>query len=125
MMKQKIKILTAILAFTIISSCKKEGTGGKATIMGYVKHHSAPIPNATVYIKFGATESPGTSPSNYDANITADANGKYEFKELNKGDYYILSIGYDSAISNTVIGGTGAKIKKKTETVNTDIPVVE
>ena len=84
-----------------------------------------PIPNATVYIKYGAKESAGTNLSNYDASVTAGADAKYEFKDLTKGDYYLFSIGYDSAISNTVNGGTGATIKKKTETVNTDIPVVE
>ena len=124
-MKTTIKILSVILVMAVISSCKKEGTGGKATITGYVKHHSAPIPNATVYIKYGAKESPGTDPSNYDANVTADTSAKYVFKDLAKGDYYLFSIGYDSAISNTVYGGTGATIKKKTEAVQVDVPVVE
>ncbi|MFA7379101.1 MAG: hypothetical protein WC150_01485 [Bacteroidia bacterium] len=126
-MKTKIIFTTLIIAMmiTTVLSCKKEGTGGKAIITGYIKHHSAPIPNATVYIKYGAKESAGISPSNYDASVTAGADAKYEFKELNKGDYYVFSVGYDSAISNAVVGGIPVTIKKKTETVNANIPVVE
>ena len=124
-MKPKFKILAAVFAITIIASCKKEGTGGKATITGLAKHHAKPIPNAVVYIKYGVKESPGTNPANYDASVTSDGNAKYEFKELNKGDYYLFGIGYDSAISNTVTGGVPVSVKKKTETVQADVSVTE
>ena len=124
-MKPKFKILAAVFAITIIASCKKEGTGGKATITGLAKHHAKPIPNAVVYIKYGVKESPGTDPANYDASVTSDGNAKYEFKELNKGDYYLFGIGYDSAISNTVTGGVPVSVKKKTETVQADVSVTE
>lgn len=121
-----LKTLTVmmIVIFTI-TSCKKEGTGGTATITGYAKHHAKPIPNAVIYIKYGVKESPGTNPASYDASVTADANAKYEFKELNKGDYYLFGIGYDSAITNTVSGGVPVNIKKKGETVSADVPVTE
>lgn len=124
-MKTTTKILLAILSIATITSCKKEGTGGKAIITGYAKHHANPIPNTIVYIKYGVMESPGTNPANYDANVTADGNGKYEFRDLNKGNYYLFGIGYDSGISNTVTGGIPVQIKKKTETVNADVPITE
>lgn len=108
-------------------SCKKEGTGGKATITGIARHHSTPIANAVIYIKYGATEFPGPDPSSYDLSVTADANGKYEFSGMNKGDYYLYGIGYDPAPAAIVSGGTSVSIKwadrKKTTTV--DIAITE
>lgn len=117
-------ILTSIVAITMLS-CSKEGPGGKAAIHGTVKHHSAPIPGAVVYIKYGATESPGTDITYYDASVTADANAHYEFPDLKKGDYYLFGVGFDSAIVQTVIGGIPVEIKTKTETVTADVPVTE
>ena len=76
----------SFLAFIFIVSCKKEGTGGKATIAATIKHHGKIIPYAIVYIKYGAKESPGTSSSDYDANQTADANGLARFENLERGD---------------------------------------
>lgn len=124
-MKTTITIIAIVLIIFSFASCKKEGTGGKASITGYAKHHAKAIPDAVIYIKYGAIESAGTSPGNYDANTTADGAGKYEFKDLNKGDYYLFGIGYDSAISNTVSGGIPIKVKKKTETVNADVSITE
>jgi hypothetical protein len=123
----KTKIIIAIMSISVllIASCKKEGTGGKAKITGKVMHHIVPIPNAVVYIKYGAKESPGTDPSNYDASVTADANASYEIINLQKGDYYLFAIGYDGSISNTVKGGLPISIKKKTETKTTNVAVVE
>lgn len=114
-----------MIAIFTITSCKKEGTGGSAIITGYSRHHAKAIPNAMVYIKYGVMESPGTDPANYDANTTSDGSGKYEFKELNKGNYYLYGIGYDSAISNIVTGGIPVTIKKKGETVQSDVPITE
>jgi len=126
MRKKKIlKFIILVLALTQCFSCKKEGLGGKATITGSVLHHSLPIPNAVIYIKYGTNELPGTDPSAYDASVTADANAKFEFKDLRKGKYYLFSIGYDSAIFQTVRGGMPVEIKKKSESKNIDLAVVE
>ncbi|MCC7302813.1 MAG: hypothetical protein IT233_09235 [Bacteroidia bacterium] len=121
-----LKTLSAIMIVILaITSCKKEGTGGTASITGIAKHHSKPIPNAVIYIKYGAKESAGTNPANYDASVTADGNAKYEFTGLNKGNYYLYGIGYDSSITNTVTGGVPAEIKKKSEIVQMDVPITE
>lgn len=125
-MKTTKSILTITLMLLTISACKKEGTGGKATITGHVKHHETHIPEAVVFIKYGATELPGTSASDYDDQAVASSgDGHYEFEGLNKGDYYVFSTGYDSTISEIVLGGTPVKIKKKSETIEIDIPVTE
>ncbi|MBA3970838.1 MAG: hypothetical protein H0X46_01595 [Bacteroidetes bacterium] len=111
----------AVLLF-VTMGCTKEGTGGKASVSGNVKHHQELIPNAMVYIKYGATEFPGADVSVYDDKVTADANSHYEFKDLEKGDYYLYSIGMDG--SDIVKGGIGVVLLRKTHT-DSDIPVTE
>lgn len=124
--KMKTTAFFLLLSISIFSvySCKKEGPGGKSTIKGVVKHHSLAIPNATVYIKYGAREFPGETISNYDSQVTADASGNYEFTNLVKGDYYLYGYGYDASIMQDVKGGVGVNVKKN-KTVETNVPVVE
>lgn len=112
-----------IVLFTI-TSCKKDGTGGTATIKGYVAHHSIKIPNATVYIKYGATEFPGADVSSYSSSVKADGNGYYEIKNLRKGNYFLYGVGYDPAFVANVYGGIPISLRNK-EAVEADIAVVE
>lgn len=121
--KLSIKSFALLMLFTF-TSCRKEGTGGKSSVSGTVKHHNTLIPNAIVYIKYGATEFPGTNTTVYDASITADAKAHYEFKDLRKGDYFLYGVGHDVNISEIVLGGIGVKLKYNQETI-TDIPVTE
>lgn len=116
--------LPIIFILLIVSSCTKEGTGGSSTVSGTVLHHSTPIPNCVVYIKYDAKEFPGNNTSLYDASVTADINAHYEFKGLRDGDYYLYGVGYDNAIGETVTGGIGVKLKYN-KTTNTNIPVTE
>ena len=109
----------------LLVSCGKEGPGGKGAIHGMVKHHSAAIPGAVVYIKYGATESPGSNVTYYDASVTADAQANYQFPDLKRGDYYLFAVGFDSTIAQPVFGGIPVEIKTKTETAEADVPVVE
>lgn len=113
--------LSAILTLAI-SSCKKEGTGGKSKVSGYVKHHNALIPNSIVYIKYGAKEFPGADVSTYDDQITADSNAYYEFDGLQKGDYYLYGVGMDGSLP--VVGGVGIKLRRN-EDLESDVPVTE
>ncbi len=117
-------ICISSILFTTITSCQKEGTGGNSTIIGYVKHHEKFIPNATVYIKYNATEFPGTNTANYDASIIAGSNALYKFTNLRKGDYYLYAIGYDDVILSQVQGGIAVKLKYNKTTI-TDVPVTE
>ena len=120
------KLVFLIACIILLYACKKEGTGGKATVQGVVNHHNLPIPNAVVYIKYGAKEFPGTNLTDYDAKVTAGSvSAEYKFENLKKGDYYLYSIGYDSSISESVTGGVPILVKKKTETVTVDVPVTE
>lgn len=124
-MKKNSKLFVAVLLSGIIAvACKKEGTGGKSSVSGAVKHHTELIPNAIVYIKYDAKEFPGANVSIYDASSPADANAHYEFKELQKGDYYLYAVGYDSTEQVQVTGGIGVKLKRNEAKV-TDVPVTE
>lgn len=124
-MKRLIPLLAVVL-FIALACKKEEGPDGKATITGHVKHHDDAIPNATVYIKYGATELPGTDPGNYDDETTASSSdAHYEFNELQRGDYYLFAIGYDSACACEVIGGVSVTIEEKDETLESNVPVTE
>jgi hypothetical protein len=121
---KSILFILAIALSTTFSACHKEGTGGKSSVSGSVKHHEALIPNCVVYIKYGTKEFPGKDLSKYDASVTADANAHYEIKDLRKGDYYLYGAGYDNSIMETVTGGIAVQLKYNKET-ETDVPVTE
>ncbi len=123
-LKKTTQIGLVLIAMVSLSSCYKEGNGGKSSVNGYVAHHSNRIPNANVYIKYGAVEFPGTDVSKYNASVTCDGGGYYEIKDLRKGDYYLYSVGYDSSIMENVSGGIGIKLKYN-KTIVSDIPVTE
>lgn len=125
---KKSSLAKSIAIFSLLAilfvSCHKEGMGGKASLGGYVRHHSMIIPNCVVYIKYGATDFPGTDPSRYDGSVTADADGHYEFTSLYKGDYYLYAVGYDNSILEQVSGGISYKIKRN-KFYSLDVPVTE
>ena len=105
-MKNAVKLLSLIFLIVFLGSCKKEGIGGNATLSGHVMHHAVNIPNATVYLKYGAKEFPGASTDVYDASTIA------------------YGVGYDSAISQAVFGGIPVNLKKNA-TLEVTLPVVE
>lgn len=122
-------LLLAIIACVAGHSCKKNGTGGDSEIAVWVKHHGSLIPGATVYIKYGAKEFPGTDVSKYDASkvcgTAGHGAGHTHFEGLLKGDYYLYATGYDSSIAMPVTGGIPVKIKKNGEEVEAEVPVTE
>lgn len=109
----KNKITSLVIAIFVIASCKKNGTGGDATVAAITKHHDREIPFSTVYIKYGAKEFPGTDVSKYDASQKTDKEGHTHFEGLRYGDYYFYGVGYDSVAQAVVKGGVGLKIKRK------------
>ncbi|MFL5762299.1 MAG: hypothetical protein ACJ77K_00045 [Bacteroidia bacterium] len=122
--KTIFKISLILMSALIISSCHKEGEGGKSSVSGTVKHHTKIIPNTVVYIKYGAKEFPGTDVSVYDASVTSDSNAHYEFKDLYKGDYYLYGVGYDNTIMEQVTGGISVELKRNKHS-DIDVPVTE
>lgn len=120
-----LKISLLIILFTSTYSCKKNQIGGKATLKGRVLHHSKPIPNAIIYIKYNATEFPGDDYKLYDTSVEADASGNYSLA-LYKGSYYIYASGLDLDIAAPfkVVGGLSISIRSK-ESLTKDIAVTE
>lgn len=123
---KKILTLFCLLGFL---SCKKEGPGGQVSIVAFPQHHTKPIPNAKVYIKYGTNDFPGTTTSAYDdsgiAVIEGTENPHMHFENMNKGKYYLYSVGYDSAIAQTVTGGIPVNVKVKVGEVDVIVPVTE
>lgn len=110
----------------ILNSCSKNaGPGGNNTVIATVKHHGLIIPNATVYIKYNATEFPGENPSVYDDYKTAGKDGKVKFEGLKRGDYYFFGKGFDSTINQIVIGGIPVQLLQKAGEKLIDVPVTE
>lgn len=121
---KKYFIYSLLLSLFFIS-CKKNELGGKAEIKGQVKHHAKVIPNATIYIKFGAKEFPGTDVSVYDKTVNSDATGNYTIK-CYKGDYYLYAVGTDLDVPppSLVRGGVPISIRNK-EVVEAELAVTE
>jgi hypothetical protein len=126
---KKLNLIVFGLFTIAIVGCKKNGTGGDNTIAAFPKHHGVSIPNATVYIKYGATELPGLNASDFDDSKIAVKEGSgaahAHFEGLLKGDYYIYSVGFDSTVNETVTGGVAVKITSKSGEKDVDIPVTE
>jgi len=124
-MKTFVKLMIIVSLLSSFISCKKNQTGGKATIKGTVKHHDKPIANAFVYIKFNSTEFPGSDYKSYDTYVEADASGNYTIP-LYKGSYYLYAVGRDLDIPSPyeVVGGLSFSIRNKENLVK-DIAVTE
>ena len=121
----RILILLVTLGFFHFS-CVKPGKGGMAVIKGNVLHHTLPVPNSIVCIKYGAKEFPGEDLNIYDEQIiTTGTEASYEFKDLKRGDYYLFSVGFDSTIMEAVKGGVPVLIVKNSESADINIPVTE
>ena len=124
-----LKITLQVLVLSsFLFACCKGGSGGDASITAYPFHHSKPIPGATVYVKYDATEPPGTSPSSYDATFKATATGlSIMCTGLKCGNYFLYGVGYDSSIMQTVSGGIAVKIaySDRKHNTNTNVPVTE
>lgn len=124
-MKSIFKLSLILILFLSINSCKKNQTGGKSTLKGVVMHHSKPIPDAYVYIKFNSSEFPGDDYKLYDTYVQADGNGNYTIA-LYKGTYYVYAVGRDLTIPfpYEVKGGLSVTLRNK-ETLVKDIAVTE
>lgn len=121
-------------AFLLLFACKKQsdpiiqpednaGKGGSGSLKVAVSHHSKPISNAIVFIKYNTSE----QPLSFDDSVACVwENGKAiaNFSSLKKGQYYLLGKGYDTTIFQNVIGGIPYKLAEETAIAIT-LPVTE
>lgn len=118
--------LVAILFAALFVSCSKEGTGGDATLVVFLKHHGRIIPNQanhpdTVFVKFNAKDLPSDPTHNYDTFFVGEAGEDHvHCEELKWGDYYLYGVGYDTLIQQRVTGGAAVHIKRKDRKKETD-----
>jgi hypothetical protein len=130
-------LLAALLILTVVfSSCKKDelcvgGSGGSAGLILYPVHHTEPIfstPNVpnVAFIKYNASEFPGTDPSAYDIVVFGEPGTDFiEIGGLRCGTYYVYMSGYDPAILQGVSGGIPIRIAENSGVYRINVPVTE
>jgi len=119
----KLSFIFLLLNMTV--ACKKNKTGGKATLKGVVKHHDKPIAGAYIYVKFNSSEFPGEDYKLYDTYVKAEENGNYTIP-FYKGTYYVYAVGLDMDIPYPykVSGGTSFSIRNN-ENLTKDLAITE
>jgi hypothetical protein len=132
-MKKAICFLLMPLSCIGIISCKKAGLGGDNTVVVYPQHHgrsifSHTIPNYrdTVYVKFNATELPGTRPKDFDKIFIGELGEEHvHVHGLQIGKYFFYAAGWDTTINQRVSGGISYELKDLTAESVLYVPVTE
>jgi hypothetical protein len=112
-------------------SCEYAGLGGNTTLVLFPKHHNNSVPNTTSYpdtafLKFNATQSPGTNAGAYDKIFVGEAGEDHiHCVGLKPGRYYIMVAGFDTTISKRVTGGMPYTLTQSAGEVDLDVAVVE
>ena len=112
-------------------SCEYGGTGGNTTIVVKPQHHGVAIISKVGYVdsafvKFNATNSPGTSASSYDLVIAGEEGEDHvHIPNLRPGKYYIMMTGFDSTIVQRVSGGIPYTLTQTSGEVDLAVPVTE
>ena len=115
-MNIQFKYLLFFCFLLIVFSCKKNGLGGEATVVIFMKHHGNLIKNKvtypdTIYVKFNSTDLPGTTPDKFDTYFVGEAAEDHvHCKGLRAGKYYFYGVGMDSTGPYRVKGGAAVKI---------------
>ncbi|MBA3664037.1 MAG: hypothetical protein H0W61_07500 [Bacteroidetes bacterium] len=132
-MKNKITLLLIAGALILCGSCKRNGLGGEATLVVFMKHHGNIIKNHksypdTIFIKFKAKDLPGTTPDKFDTYFVGEEGEDHiHCRGLRAGKYYLYGVGIDSTGPYRVKGGLAVKINwsERKQEIDTDLPVSE
>lgn len=112
-MKTTFKVLSiAIVSFSLFStSCKKNATGGEASIHARIMQDNEPVEGDNiVYVKFNATTQPSNPTSNYDMKVEGEAGENHvHIAGLRPGKYYLYAVGTNGN-NKEVHGGKAVKI---------------
>jgi hypothetical protein len=127
------KAFFLLLALCICVSCKKNGTGGNATLVVFPQHHGRTIKNHvgypdTIFVKFKATSLPGTTPDKFDTYFVGEPGEDHvHCVGLLPGKYYLYGVGMDSSGPYRVTGGLAVKIKwsQRKKEMDIDLAVTE
>lgn len=110
--------------------CEDAGTGGNLTVVATLKHHSKVIYNQpsypdTVYVKFNTQDMPD-SVTPYDTYFVGEAGEDHVHLEgLKCGDYYFYGAGFDTLITQRVIGGIPFTTTQTDGEIELNVPVTE
>lgn len=137
-MKNQLKVIgTFVICLLALSSCKRAGIDGKATLLVTPKHHGDAIVSQsnyrdTVYVKFNAKDLPTDPTHDYDAIFVGEPGEAHiHCANLHTGTYFLYVTGWDMSINpplgQRVTGGMSVKIKYKErkQEISLDVPVVE
>jgi hypothetical protein len=132
-MKTKIAWLVVFFIGAAWAGCKKNGLGGDTTLVVFMKHHGNIIKNHygypdTIFVKFKATDLPGTSPDKFDTYFVGEPGEDHiHCVGLRPGKYYLYGVGIDSTGPYRVKGGAAVKIKwsERKEEIDLNLAVTE
>lgn len=130
-MKTNMKSALALLAISglvLTTSCKKNGTGGKAEVHAMITNNGTPINKAMLYVKFNATSAPANPTTDYDLMAHGEETDNHvHVEDLRPGKYYLYAVGTNTVTGKTVKGGTSVEIKWKDrkESLEADIETTE
>lgn len=115
-MKISKKLIITILltgSIALISSCKKDDTGGDAEIHAKIFRGLTPIVGTTtLYVKFGAKTEPVELTTNYDLKLSGEPDDNHvHVEDLCPGSYYLYAEAFDSTQMIPVSGGVAITIK--------------
>jgi len=120
--------LLAISGLVFATSCKKNGTGGKAEVHAMITNNGKPIYHSTVYVKFGTHHAPSDPTTDYDMKAHGEETDNHvHIEDLRPGEYYLYAVGTNTLTGKTVKGGTSVEIKwkERKETLEADIETTE
>lgn len=120
----KVIVLSFFVMIALLGGCKKAaGPGGKSLITGSVVFKNGVTGSndvattATVSIAYGTNE----ATSIVDKTLVCDADGKFSFEGLNKGNYFIKAGYTDSHGFNYTTPGYGVTFKNKKKNLEVNI----
>ena len=120
--------LLAISGLVLATSCKKNGTGGKAEVHAMITNNGNPIYHSNVYVKFGTHHAPSDPTTDYDLKAHGEKTDNHvHIEDLRPGEYYLYAVGTNTLTGKTVKGGTSVEIKwkERKETLDVDIETKE
>lgn len=115
---------SAFAAALVLAATACDKKHKEVEVSGVVVHHERPIAHAVVYVAYDKSEFPGADYA-FDHETTADHDGHFHFHDLERGTHYLYSVGFDTAVNDSVKGGIAAEIDGKDEEVEVDVPVTE
>ncbi len=128
-------LLTSAALLSGISSCKKSddnaavcqaGDGGNTQVVVFATRGGDTILNTagndTVYVKYGASQSPGTDPAQYDKAFSGEAGENHiHLTRLKCGNYFLYRVSHDTLTQQRYTGGTAISFTKTSGEIDTVI----